>query len=496
MSKKKACIVADLRTGKHLIHIPEVSAILSAAGWKTDVSLKEYGGETLQLAQKAAQDGYNLVIGYGGDGTLNAICNGVMNGGKSLIADIPGGTYDTWAHAIGLPIDPVKAALAIVNSEARWADLGHVEVEGLTYCNLTGGDQQVPDKAASRKKPKRSSKIRQHFLLNIGIGVDAAMISHISKPLKYRVGPLAFDLSLLKELPEQHPFPVEVKSMNDKGDVEIHWQGKVWEIFVSKVPLFGKGALLEPEARADDGLLYVCLITANGPVKTVEQVFSVVAQHKPDEETTQYFKGKHFFIQVPASIGMHVDGSIVKLEEFLHKSEQNTVHQASDLYQVMVNYRFDIEQRAVQLAIPRTYDGSLFTRSVHEEKSQHARQLQTNEQSTDLQFKNALLEKQHQDIQKRPALSSEPIYRVTVIGTPVAVKDTVLIVAGSYKKEDTDETVTVAVRINSHTLVSNSEDGLVASATILELPEGAEIVVAGNKTKRNVIRAHRVKYSY
>ncbi|HLG63618.1 MAG TPA: hypothetical protein VKY19_16880 [Ktedonosporobacter sp.] len=54
MPGKNACIVIDLRTGQHLVKIPDIVAVLAAASWKVDVSLKEYGGETLKLAQKAA----------------------------------------------------------------------------------------------------------------------------------------------------------------------------------------------------------------------------------------------------------------------------------------------------------------------------------------------------------------------------------------------------------------------------------------------------------
>src|SRR2546421_10898032 len=139
MPNRKACIVVDLRTGQNVANIPDLIAVLAAAGWKTGIALKEYGGETFQLAQNAAMQGYDLVIGYGGDGTLNDVVNGVMAaGGKSLVGDIPGGTFNEWAGAIDLPEDPVKAALAIVESEARRVDLGHIEVQDLTLPG-TGG---------------------------------------------------------------------------------------------------------------------------------------------------------------------------------------------------------------------------------------------------------------------------------------------------------------------------------------------------------------------
>ena len=139
MPNRKACIVVDLRTGQNVANIPDLIAVLAAAGWKTSIALKEYGGETFQLAQKAATQGYDLVIGYGGDGTLNDVVNGVMAaGGKCLVGDIPGGTFNEWAGTISVPENPVKAALSIVDSDARKVDLGHVTVEGLTFPKQPG----------------------------------------------------------------------------------------------------------------------------------------------------------------------------------------------------------------------------------------------------------------------------------------------------------------------------------------------------------------------
>ena len=79
MRCKKACLVINPRAGQNIAKIPDVLAVLSAAGWKTEIAIKEYGGHTMELATKAAEDGYDLVIGYGGDGTLNQVVNGVMN---------------------------------------------------------------------------------------------------------------------------------------------------------------------------------------------------------------------------------------------------------------------------------------------------------------------------------------------------------------------------------------------------------------------------------
>jgi len=112
MKCKKACLVINPRAGQNLAKITDVLAVLSAAGWSTDIALKEYGGQTMDLATRAAEDGYDLVVAYGGDGTLNQVVNGVMNakGQHSIVGVIPGGTANVWAGEIGIPGDPVKAA--------------------------------------------------------------------------------------------------------------------------------------------------------------------------------------------------------------------------------------------------------------------------------------------------------------------------------------------------------------------------------------------------
>ncbi len=482
MSGKKACLVVDLRTGEHVVRVPDIVTVFAAAGWKTDVVLKMYSGETVKLAQKAARAGYDVVLGFGGDGTFNAVFNGVVSaGGKSLVADIPGGTYNTWAGALGIPTDPVKAALAIVNSEARRIDLGHIEVDGLT----------LPADAApatkKHKKPVRSTSNQQYFLLNVGMGIDAAMMAHISKPLKYRVGPLAFNLALLKELPEQRPFPVVVQASYDGHNVATHWQGEVWEVFVSKVPLFGGDVSVEPDARADDGQLHVALITAHGPLQTLEQVASLVVQRKFDDTTTQFFKAPHFSISIPASIAVHVDGGVIKLEDFLHSSEQSALEQKQNSAEVMVNYRFDAQPQAVSTTIPRAYSGSLFTRPPREE--QHTGQSSTGGAA---QHGRRAAQAQHDDASKQKTL-----YTVKVIGsTPNPEQQNTYIVAGSIRKEDTDVTETVALSVNEQTPIFDSEKGQLAPASMLELQEGTLIGVRGDKNKRNVIRVSRIDISH
>jgi len=55
MKCKKACLVINPRAGQNLAKLNDVLAVLSAAGWNTDIAIKEYGGHTMELATKSAR---------------------------------------------------------------------------------------------------------------------------------------------------------------------------------------------------------------------------------------------------------------------------------------------------------------------------------------------------------------------------------------------------------------------------------------------------------
>src|SRR5690242_17878979 len=125
MHFKKASLIINPRTGHNVAKLPAVLAVLAAAGWKTAIALKEYGGHAMALAKHASKDNSDLVIAYGGDGTLNQVVNGVMHNtkGHATIGVIPGGTANLWAGDIGVPSDPVQAALSLLNSEVHKVDI-------------------------------------------------------------------------------------------------------------------------------------------------------------------------------------------------------------------------------------------------------------------------------------------------------------------------------------------------------------------------------------
>lgn len=498
MSYKNVCLIINPRDGQNMAKINDVLAVFSAACWKTDMLLKTYCGQTMELATQAARQDYDLIVSYGGDGTLNQVINGVKNAkGKSIVGLLPGGTANEWAGEVQIPGDPVKAALALVKSNVREVDLGRVAVQSLIYPDEIEGTQ----KQTKRNKEKGSTKAPHNFLMMAGLGIDAAVIGQTSNSLKRKIGPLAFDISAAKEVVQHQPFHLEIRG--GKHEDHILWQGEALQVIVANTRRYANIVEVAPDAYLDDGVFDVCVITKGNPLTTMRQISAVLVQHRLDDEdeNIRRFHGAHFSIRVPASILLHLDGSTVRLKDYLSKSEGKVLEQHSSK-DIQVNYSFDAMPRAIQMAIPETYDNTLFEGKRHLDSSNDATTEETGDRG-DVTATEGMSNKQRGQSQGQGSPASERAQallggadgarNVTVVGGVVNVnKKKAAIIAGNTSKQSTGEMRPVAVLSDKKTIIMNKE-GEHGSADLMEkLSEGSTIVVKGKKSKRGVIRATHI----
>ncbi len=483
-----AYLVINPRAGQDMTKLTDVFTIFSAAGWDVDNALVEYGGHARTLSAKAAKRGYDLIIAHGGDGTTNEAVNAILQSKepKSIVGVLPGGTANQWPHEISMPVDLAKAALTLINSDMRRVDVGCLSVQNITF-PTTEQDDQTVQKQGKGKKRKKSDKVKHYFLLTAGLGVDASVISHTSKSLKEHIGSLAFDVAAVKELPEQHPFSIKICEISDEQSPKTLWQGEALQIVLGNTRLYGDTVDLMPNAYVDDGLLDICIITANSPFTKLQQMASLVLRHKPDNTTTTYVQGAHFTITLPATVGLQLDGSAVELADCLNDADRETLKKVKDTAKVMVTYRVDVLQQALQVAIPRTYDNTLFAHAPHMDTEHYTETQQP--ATSDSTKPNAEAEQQH-ITQEQSNTILERAEKVTVFAvTPNPDKQNTFIVAGSIQKKKTGDVKSVALRVNTDTHIYQKTGERMATSRIEELQEGMVIGVEGKESKRGVIQA-------
>jgi diacylglycerol kinase family enzyme len=80
-----------------------------------------------------------VVVGYGGDGTLNEVATGIAGSGTAL-GVLPGGSTNVFARTLGMPNDPVAAAdaLACGIDAGDLRPIGLGRVNGRFFCFHTG----------------------------------------------------------------------------------------------------------------------------------------------------------------------------------------------------------------------------------------------------------------------------------------------------------------------------------------------------------------------
>ena len=119
-----------------------------------DVELVETNrrGHATRFAFDAARRNIDVVVGFGGDGTLNEVATGIANTDTAL-GVLPGGSTNVFARTIGLPNDPVAAAELL----AGGVDVGDLRPIGLGQVN------------------------GRFFCFHTGIGYDAAVVAAVER---------------------------------------------------------------------------------------------------------------------------------------------------------------------------------------------------------------------------------------------------------------------------------------------------------------------------
>ncbi|MEY4371672.1 MAG: hypothetical protein RL219_441 [Actinomycetota bacterium] len=119
-----------------------------------DVELVETNrrGHATRIAQDAARRGVDLVIAFGGDGTLNEVATGIA-GTQTALGVLPGGSTNVFARTLGLPNDPVEAVRGLV----RGLDASNLRPIGLGRVN------------------------GRYFCFHTGIGYDAAVVRQVER---------------------------------------------------------------------------------------------------------------------------------------------------------------------------------------------------------------------------------------------------------------------------------------------------------------------------
>jgi len=235
--------------------------------WDFAITKKE--GDGTRLAKQAADEGFDVVAAYGGDGTVGEVASG-LSGTAAHLAIFPGGTANVLSVELGIP-NPITESIKLVCGSG------------------------VP------KRMDMGIANNRAFVLRTNFGIAAEMIKNADRETKNRLGSLAYALSLLRELPQTPPVPYHL-TLDGK---EIELEG-VFVMVANSGSLGAVGMSAGREISVFDGLLDVILIpTVIGMAKLATTALGLT-------ELEQHWQVKEVVVapQPPQSIEM--DGEIIE----------------------------------------------------------------------------------------------------------------------------------------------------------------------------------------
>ncbi len=154
--------------------------------YEVEAVLTEAQNHATEIGHAARDGGYDIVVAFGGDGTLNEIANGLA-GTDVPVTILPGGSTNVVARTLGIPNDVVDATehlLGIADHfQPRRIDLGIANGRRFVFSCGAGLDASAAMRVDQR--PKLKARGRQYFYS--WVAVSSFYRDYVRNPVRMRV---------------------------------------------------------------------------------------------------------------------------------------------------------------------------------------------------------------------------------------------------------------------------------------------------------------------
>jgi YegS/Rv2252/BmrU family lipid kinase len=251
-----------------------ITDYFSHQGNDIDVWATQAKGDAINLARKAVEEKYEMVIAAGGDGTVNEVVNGLVFS-PVIFALIPLGTENVLAKEMGIPFNINKACEFIREAPVKRVDVGKVK--------------------------------DRYFLSFAGVGLDAHAVSEVPQKQKEQLGSLAFFITGLRMAWKYRKSAPRARVILDGREEKVVF----WLIIVGNISTYGWKVKVTPEASINDGLLDICIFpktTYFGVIRQVVGAFVGVHLKLPE---IRYYKAKTIEIKTKPKVLYEADGELM-----------------------------------------------------------------------------------------------------------------------------------------------------------------------------------------
>jgi len=159
--------------------------------FEVDAVDTEARGHATELCREAAHEGYDVVVAFGGDGTVNEAANGLIGDpthpSATPLCCLPGGSANVFGKMLGIPGDVVDATEHILALADRWrprrVDVGVVNGRCFTFASGLGLDASVVERVDA--KPHLKARFGPYFFT--WVAVMTFMRGYLVRPPRLEV---------------------------------------------------------------------------------------------------------------------------------------------------------------------------------------------------------------------------------------------------------------------------------------------------------------------
>jgi YegS/Rv2252/BmrU family lipid kinase len=226
-------------------------------------------GHATSLAREALEKGIDLVLVWGGDGTLNEVAWGML-GSTVPLGLLPGGSVNVFAREAGIPLR-ARAACRILNQ----AELKTIPV------GMAG------------ERP---------FLMMVGMGLDAEVVRRLDLKFKRRFGTLAFWIRgfALLATHDFPPFTVRIDGSEHRAT----------SLIAGKIRYYGGKYVVTPEAGLEKPSLDVMVFQGRSIFAHLRLLAGVLGRFHLKLPDVLHFHTTQLEIEAPEAIYYQLDGEL------------------------------------------------------------------------------------------------------------------------------------------------------------------------------------------
>lgn len=253
-----------------------ISGLCVEAGWAEPLWLETTVDDPgTGQARKAVEQGVDVVMACGGDGTVRSVAEALAGTGVAM-GLLPAGTGNLLARTLGTPLEMAAAAKVALTGDDRAIDIGRVRVDG------------EPDERV--------------FLVMAGTGFDAEVMGSTPEALKARVGPMAYVVSGLRAMRGRR---TRVTIRFDGGE-ELRRRTRT--VLVGNSGTLLGGLVLMPEAEVDDGVLDIVNLAPKGIPGWVAVAARVISRRRRGHSRVEHWTAREVVIRAEDPQPSQIDG--------------------------------------------------------------------------------------------------------------------------------------------------------------------------------------------